>query len=140
MKKAVIIVGEHFAGKSKTINKFLKPILKLGPKQRSFTLENLDGIIYSQSLEEKFGIIYSQSLEEKSIDEPGYLKIINKVKEYNFVIMAARPENEPNSLKKNLVSDLRSRKFKIKSIDLIADQSDSYYNLKAKEAYQFLIN
>ena len=27
MKKAVIVLGKHYAGKSRTINKYLKPLL-----------------------------------------------------------------------------------------------------------------
>ena len=54
MKKiAIIVVGEHYAGKSKTINKHLKSMLSLDEKQHKFGIGNCGGFILSQTLEER---------------------------------------------------------------------------------------
>ena len=46
-KKAIIVVGEHRSGKSKTINKYLKPKLNMRQTQHKFALGNCDGYILS---------------------------------------------------------------------------------------------
>lgn len=43
MKIAVIVVGSHYAGKSKTINKYLKPRLKIRSRAHKFTLGGASG-------------------------------------------------------------------------------------------------
>ena len=67
MKRAVIVVGSHYAGKSKTIKKFFKPLVGISGNRRLFQLDNYGGAVLSQSLEERFGNghVLSQSLEER---------------------------------------------------------------------------
>jgi hypothetical protein len=67
MLRAVIVVGSHGAGKSKTINEHLKPKLRLRKRQHRFWLREQAGAVFSQSREEaaeQHGFILSQSLEE----------------------------------------------------------------------------
>ena len=66
MKKAVIVVGSHYAGKSKTIRKFFKPLVGISGNRRLFQIGQHDGAVLSQSLEERLrdGHVLSQSLEE----------------------------------------------------------------------------
>ncbi len=52
MKKAVIVVGKHDVGKSKTINDHLKPKLRIGKHKHKFTRNGKEGFILSQSFEE----------------------------------------------------------------------------------------
>lgn len=64
MRKAVVVVGRHHAGKSKTINKHLKHRLGIGKHVHKFWLNGQKGFVLSQSREEaakQAGYILSQS-------------------------------------------------------------------------------
>jgi hypothetical protein len=68
MKKAVIVVGSHFSGKSNTITKYFKPLVGIQGNKRAFNLNGEVGRVLSQSLEEKgLGRVISQSVEEKQL-------------------------------------------------------------------------
>jgi hypothetical protein len=84
MKKAVIVVGSHYAGKSKTIRKYLKPKLSITEHEHKFTRNGNDGFVLSQSLEES----------DRDVDD-----LIKKYMDYDLLVLSARPANEmPSSL------------------------------------------
>src|SRR5262245_46824391 len=111
MKNAVIVVGSHYAGKSKTIKKFFKPLVGISGNHRLFDLGQHGGVVLSQSLEERFGNghVLSQSLEEKRlIDVRG---VVAKYQHYQSLVFAARPSTEPGSLYQALKSTLETHGF-----------------------------
>ena len=103
MKKAVIVVGSHNAGKSRTINQYFKPLIGLTEKQRNFS----NGRARSQSIEEQEGKVLSQSLEEKGLKSVG--EFIYKYTDLKYLVCAARPDREAPSLYKILKTELEKK-------------------------------
>jgi len=139
MKIAVVVVGSHYAGKSKTIKKFFKPLVGISGNQRLFQLGQHDGAVLSQSLEERFGNghVLSQSLEEKGlIDVRG---IVWKYQLYEWLVFAARPSTETGSLYGSLKSELESRGFLVATVFVVGNQPDSYYAERAREVLEYLL-
>ena len=96
MKKAVIVVGPHFSGKSKTIKKYFKPLVGLSGNQRTFDLNEKPGIVLSQSLEEKrLGRVLSQSIEEKGTADVE--EFLSRYLFCQWLVLAARPLTEHGS-------------------------------------------
>ena len=132
MKKAVIVVGPHFSGKSKTIKKYFKPLIGLSENQRTFDLNEKPGVVLSQSLEEKrLGRVISQSIEEKPI---------SNVKEFltqylfcQWLVLAARPSTEAGSHLKEILGILKTNGFSVLVIDVVKGQPESFYKQRAKE-------
>jgi hypothetical protein len=93
VKKAVIIVGPHFSGKSKTIKQYFKPLIGLTGNQRTFDLNERLGIVLSQSLEEKrLGRVVSQSIEEKEVSDVE--AFLSRYLFCQWLVLAARPSTE----------------------------------------------
>jgi hypothetical protein len=132
MKKAVIVVGSHCVGKSKTINQYFKPLIGLSGRQRNF----MNGRVLSQSIEEREGYVLSQSLEEKGLNS--VKEFISKYAIFNYLICAARPDCENPSLYKKLKSELERLGYQVKTVNIIKEQSESFYQAKAKEIYAYL--
>ncbi|TOQ86470.1 hypothetical protein CGG86_23225, partial [Vibrio parahaemolyticus] len=82
MKNAVIVVGSHYVGKSKTINQHVKPKLGLSQKAHKFERNELQGYILSQSFEEA----------DRDVDY-----VVEKYAQYDLLILACRPKNETPS-------------------------------------------
>jgi hypothetical protein len=139
MKRAVIVVGSHYAGKSKTITKFFKPLVGISKRSRRFRLARREGEVFSQSLEERFkhGHILSQSLEEKRRQE--VRDVVAKYRHYDFLVFAARPADEAPSLYIALKRRLKRCGFEVATVRVIAEQEDSYYQSKAKKIYRRLL-
>jgi hypothetical protein len=140
MKTAVIVVGTHYAGKSKTITKCLKPMLHMSPRKRKFTLDGTHGLVMSQSKEEaqgQNGIIFSQSLEESGKDK-FLARIIREYSVYDLLVLAARPSNEPVSCLKQLKAKLEDEGFRVKLVHIEKGQKEPYYKEKAKEIFAIL--
>jgi len=138
MKSAVIVVGSHYAGKSKTIRKFFKPLVRIAGNQRLFQLGHHGGAVLSQSLEERFGNghVLSQSLEEKgSADVRG---IVAKYQHYEKLVFAARPSTEAGSLYATLKSKLESKGFSVATVFVVGGQPDSFYAASAQEILEHL--
>jgi hypothetical protein len=114
MKKAVIVVGKHHAGKSLTIRGHLNPLLKISHAAHKFILNG------------KRGYIRSQSLEESGLD----VAAIRKYFHYDLLVFAARPETETGSKLKLICDTLQKGSFKVMVVD-IQDQSEA--RGKAKE-------
>ena len=137
MKRAVI-VGSHFAGKSKTIKKFFKPLVGISGNRRLFQLDNYGGAVLSQSLEERFGNghVLSQSLEEKSLVD--VRSVVAEYQHYERLVFAARPSSEARSLYEPLKSELESRGFSVATVSVVRNQPDSFYAERAQEILQHL--
>jgi hypothetical protein len=134
MKKAVIVVGSNHVGKSKTINLYLKKRLGLSVYERK--IRNTNGYILSQSLEEKFGMIISQSLEEKDIKD--LTSVILRYKDYNRLVIAARPEDEKPSVCKELKNGLENEGFKVHIVRIKKTDEEKYYDDKGKVIYELI--
>jgi hypothetical protein len=133
MKRAVIVIGSHYAGKSKTIRNFFKPLVGISGNQRFFQIGPDSGAVLSQSLEERFGNghILSQSLEEKKLaDVAG---VVASYQYYERLVFAARASCETRSVYDKLKSELKSRGFSVATVSVLRNQPDSFYAERAQE-------
>jgi hypothetical protein len=138
MKRAVIVVGSHHAGKSKTIKKFFKPLVGISGNRRLFQIGQHKAAVLSQSLEERFGNghVLSQSLEEKGlVDVRG---VVANYQHYERLVFAARPSSEARSLYGTLKSELESRGFSVATVSVVRNQPDSFYAERAQEILRHL--
>lgn len=125
MKKiAIIFIGSHFSGKSRTINEFLKK--KLNIKKDAWTFK----------ISEKKGCIHSQSPEESGRDPE---EIIKKYAHCHFIVLAARPDNEQPSKLNAIRRSLGNHGFEIHEI-FITKGDEENYRKHADEAYRLIIN
>lgn len=137
MKKAAIVVGSHFSGKSKTIKKYFKPLVGLQENQRAFNLMGHTGTILSQSVEEKgLGRVISQSIEEKQ--PPNLNDFLSKYLEFKWLVLAARPENEKKSFLKEIIAMLEKHGYSVAIINVTKGQPESFYKNRAKEIFEHL--
>ena len=120
MKMAIILAGAHYAGKSKTIRLHLKPLLKISIKAHKFTLRC------------KRGFILSQSFEEAKRDVKATVK---RYSNYDLLVFAARPQNEPGSKLKLMRSVLLKASFTVRIVTI---QSPKEAKKKALEIFNFL--
>jgi alanine racemase len=132
-RKAVIVVGSHYAGKSKTINKYLKRHLGISRYEHRFRLRGQEGRVLSQSREEATwnGFAKSQSLEEAGHKD--ITRIVRKYSCYNFLVMAARPSRERGSLLIRLRSRLRRAGYRVDIVKVKKDQLPSHYKSRAAQ-------
>jgi len=119
MKKAVIVVGKHHAGKSLTIRGHLNPLLKIGYDAHKFTLNG------------KMGWIKSQTLEESGLD----IASIRKHFDFDLLVFAARPESESGSKLNLLRNALQTESFNVVLVN-IQDKSEAPD--KAREIFNLL--
>lgn len=132
MKKAVVVVGPHFSGKSKTIKKYFKPLIGLSEGQRAFSLHGKAGAALSQSAEEKrLGHVISQTAEEKRL--PNLEEFLSRYLSCYWLVLAARPENEPGSFYAELVARLKENGFSVCTIAVKAKQPEHFYQQRGKE-------
>lgn len=138
MKKAVIVVGSHHAGKSRTIKEFFKPLVGLSGNQRLFSLGEIDGVVLSQSPEERShnGSVISQSLEEKGLVD--VVEFLGKYAHYNRLVLAARPANETVSLYSKLKAELEKLGFGVLTVNVVREETDSIRMTHAKEIFAYL--
>lgn len=118
MKKAVIAVGSHYAGKSKTINKYLKKILDIGEFKHKFIRNNKNGFILSQSFEEA----------DRDVDD-----VISKYGGYEFLVLSARPAHEKYSLLKEVLKKLSRAGYRVSKVQIDKNADEKYYIAKAKQ-------
>jgi hypothetical protein len=97
-KKAVIVVGSHFFGKSLTVNKHLKPLLKINPQAHIFDLNGQKGFVLSQSSEES-----GQNVE----------KLIEKYSHFDLFVLVSRPETDEHSNFKAVRAALERTSFEV---------------------------
>lgn len=118
MKKAIIVVGSHYSGKSRIINKFLKPKLGIGSHEHRFTFKGRDGFILSQSFEES----------SRDVDY-----VTNKYGNYHYLVLACRPNNEPDSYLDEAIQQLTGFGFLVKTVKVQRTNDDDYHDEKASE-------
>jgi len=118
MGKAVIVVGTHLSGKSRTINEHLKPLLGLGPSEHVFGRNSKDGFILSQSF------------EEASTDPQTQ---IGRRAHYDLLVLAARPAEEEGSLLEEMQQVLSFHNFQYEVVMIENNEFATYYAGKALE-------
>jgi len=116
-KITIVVIGEHFAGKSKTINKYLKTKFGMDERQHKFTYKKHEGYILSQSREER---------EDFEND-------ISRYSKYDILVLATRPRSEEKSLLKDTEAKLKKMGFKFFLVQIIKDQKENFYKEKANE-------
>lgn len=126
MANAVIVVGSHYAGKSRTINEFLKPELGIGRYVRKFIRRKQNGLIRSQSL------------EETNIQEEEVADVVERLAHYDLLVFAARPANEKRSYLNTLTNVLKVKGFTVSHVDVVGSQLEQYYKEKANDILQYL--
>jgi len=138
--RAVVIVGTHHAGKSKTINEYVKPKLRIRKRQHKFWLSGRTGAVLSQSREEaagQHGFILSQSLEEAG--QGNYVAdFVRRYSRFQLLVLAARPSNEIPSCLPRLRLELRSAGFKVNVVNVISGQPERYYKDIAEQVLEYL--
>jgi hypothetical protein len=127
MKKAVIAVGSHYVGKSKTINIHLKPKLGIGRFHHKFFRNNQIGYILSQSFEEA----------DRDVDE-----FVKKYSHYELLVLSARPPSETPSCLTEIQSKLGNSGYRVNLVRVIKvlENSDRYYNDRSDEIIEYLDN
>ena len=123
MKKAVIVVGSHYVGKSKTIKRHLKPKLGIGRDEHKFTRNSQSGFVLAQTFEEA-----NRDLQET----------VNKYSHYDLLVLPARPENESPSCLVELRAELRNAGYRVNTVDIVKTSNDAYYDGKADEIITYL--
>jgi hypothetical protein len=125
MKKAVITVGSHYVGKSKTINAYLKPKLGIGYYEHKFTRNNQTGFILSQSFEEA----------NRDVDF-----MIKKFCTYELLVLSARPANEQPSLLEEAKHKLSAAGYRVSEVRINRNTDNAYFENKANEIIDYLDN
>lgn len=118
MKKAVIVVGSHLVGKSKTIREHVKPKLGIGKEAHIFTRNGQSGFVLSQSFEEA-----NRDVEDS----------VSRYSHYELLILSARPAVEHPSCLNELKAELKIKGYEVSTVDVSAHLEDSYYEAKADE-------
>lgn len=132
-KKAVIIIGEHLCGKSRTINILKEHLLEFeNPKRTNiFTLENGDEVY-----------IYSQTLQEKNDTDTE--RLINRLEgEYKYIILPSRPMHDPSSKDVSLIDIIKvlhKNKYEISYLTIKGNgaRNYGYYVSKAEDILDLL--
>jgi len=133
-KRAVIVVGSHYAGKSKTINCYFKKLVGIPEEKRKFDIKGSEGQALSQSNEEKRGLIISQSPEEKRIKE--LEAAIERYLGYQYLVLASRPDGESPSYYKEIKAILEKADYIVTTVEVFDHGDDeSYYENKGKEVF-----
>ncbi|WP_125719079.1 hypothetical protein [Pseudoalteromonas rubra] len=118
MKNAVIVVGSHYVGKSKTINLYVKPKLGLSQRAHKFERNGLHGFILSQSFEEA----------ERDVDY-----VLEQYGQYDLLVLACRPANETPSDLIEATKKLKKAGFDVYTVSIRHHDNEEYYDGKANE-------
>lgn len=113
MKKAIIVVGKHYAGKSKTLKEYLKPQLGIGINKHQFIRNGQSGFVLAQTCEEA----------NRDVKET-----VTKYCGYDLLVLAARPINEPGSCLAELEAELKKAGYQVKTLDIVKPEKDQYKN------------
>ena len=118
MKKAVIVVGTHYAGKSKTIREHLKPKLGIAKNEHKFIRNGKAGFVLSQSLEEA----------DRDVDY-----VIKKYVIYDLLVLSSRPAHERPSCLNELKAKLQTAGYRVSEVLVDRTDEEDYYDSKADE-------
>jgi hypothetical protein len=125
MKIAVLVVGSHHAGKSITINKWLKPMFYIEWECSKFILNSKNGRVWSQSLEES----------KRSIDS-----LIHFCIKYELIVIPCRPSNENPSSLIEIKKRLEKEDFIVYQVQVVKPSGELYYKNKANEIFNQLLS
>jgi hypothetical protein len=125
MKIAVIVVGSHYSGKSRTLKKFVKPQLGIGEKELVFRRNGLSGVILVQTFEEADRDIQAAMI---------------RYGHHDLLILAARPEHETPSCYLELKAALEKADYLVRTVHIIKTKTttDAYYREQADEVLRQL--
>lgn len=125
MRKAFVVVGKHYSGKSRTLRK-LKQKLGMG-NGPYFTRNDQSGCVLVQTCEEAEG------------------DVKDRVKKYSgcdYLVLAARPANEKLSYQIELEAELKKAGYQVKMLHIVKPQQksleDEYYGGIADEIIAYL--
>ena len=114
----MIVVGIHYAGKSKTIRKYLKPKLGIAEHEHKFPRNGTEGFILSQSLEEA----------DRDVDY-----VTKKYMVYDLLVLSARPAHEMPSCLNELTAKLQAIGYRVSEVPVERTDDENYYDGKADE-------
>ena len=123
MKKAVIVVGSHLVGKSRTIREHVKPRLGIGTDSHIFARNG------------QAGFVLSQSFEEANRDIAG---TVSRYSHYELLVLSARPAHEDQSCLAELTAELEIAGYVVSTVEITAHLDDAYYDEKANEVVGYL--
>lgn len=123
MKKAVVVVGSHYVGKSRTIREHVKPQLGIG----------IDDHIFNRNGQR--GFVLSQTFEEANRD---IATTVSRYSHYELLILAARPAHEDPSCLTELKAELENAEYEVSTVEVFANLEDNYYDAKADEVIAHL--
>ncbi len=126
MRKAVIVAGTHYSGKSRTLRDYLKPRLKMG-----------NGRYFMRN--DQSGCVLVQTCEEAEVD------VKERVRKYSgcdYLVLAARPANESLSYQTELEAELKNAGYQVKTLRIVKPREknleDEYYSGIADEIVAYL--
>lgn len=116
-KTALIIVGDHQSGKSRLINDFLKPRLRMVPKQR---LANIDG---------RLVCIKSQTLQEAgwSLDD------LDRYRQFDIFVLTSWPDGHGTPSLTQIIERLQSLGFAVRQIPCARQADDNQCRAISRE-------
>jgi len=126
MKKAVVVVGKHYSGKSRTLREYLKPRLGMG-NGRYFTRNGQSGCVLVQTCEEADADVKDR---------------VEKYSGSDCLVLAARPANESLSYLTELEAELIKAGYQVKTLHIVKPKqesfADEYYGGIADEIIAYL--
>ena len=96
-KNAVIVYGNHFAGKSYTLKQHFKPLVGLSGNQRVF--QQVDSTTNMPIT----GETRSQSFEEANHNLQSLTSLLSQLAQRDLLVVVTRPPNEVGSLYLSLI-------------------------------------
>lgn len=109
-KLAIIVIGEHYAGKSRTLIEYVKPAFGLNRLAHKFRFNNCSGYIKTQTLQEG--------------NEP--IDSLDKFQVYDVFVLASRPCGEGNPQLSEIKNKLRELGFTVSEYLIPRDTDDGY--------------
>ncbi|EKO3464438.1 hypothetical protein SPN99_000311 [Vibrio fluvialis] len=134
-KNAVIVFGEHFAGKSYTLKVHFKPLVGLSVGQRVFQLTD------TKTNKLITGEVRTQSFEEAGHSATSLAALLATLSNRDLLVVATRPPSAAGSLYSYVESTLMTSGFNVSSVQIVnhgGPKSPSYYMGRAQQIYSHL--
>ncbi|EGR1699980.1 hypothetical protein HYN73_22170 [Vibrio parahaemolyticus] len=134
-KNAVIVFGEHFAGKSYTLKEHFKPLVGLSGGQRVFHLTD------TKTNKLITGEVRTQSFEEAGHSTTSLAALLATLSNRDLLVVATRPPSEAGSLYSHVESTLMNNGFNVSSVEIVdhgGPKNPPYYIGRAKQIYSHL--
>jgi hypothetical protein len=123
MRGAIVVVGSHCVGKSRTLNNHLKPLLGMNPSDNGFCVNNV------------YGFLWSQTIEECEADP--CIRIGDR-RTYDLLVVPARPRWEDVTQLDNVIRVLNIYGYTWQEIYIRGGMVDGYYELQANAMHSLL--